>query len=65
VIGDMLLSAEVQATLAARFQYVAQRRQTLPFKFACPSAVLRSGSTNWGATETASPWADAMAQGPM
>ncbi len=46
VIGDMLLSEDVQAALAARFPYIAQRRQTLPFKFACPSAVLRSGSTN-------------------
>jgi gamma-glutamyltranspeptidase/glutathione hydrolase len=58
VIGDMLLSAEVQEALAARFPYVAQRRQTLPFKFACPSGVLRGGSNNWGATEIASPWAD-------
>jgi len=37
---------------------VRARRQTLPFKFACPSGVLRSGSTNWGATEIGSPWAD-------
>jgi gamma-glutamyltranspeptidase/glutathione hydrolase len=64
VIGDTLLSAEVQAGLSARFPYVAQRRQTLPFKFACPSGMLRSGSINWGATEIASPWADAAAQGP-
>jgi gamma-glutamyltranspeptidase/glutathione hydrolase len=63
VIGDMLLSADVQAALAARFPYVAQRRQTLPFKFACPSGVLRDGSTNWGATEIASPWADAAGEG--
>jgi gamma-glutamyltranspeptidase/glutathione hydrolase len=63
VIGDTLLSADVQAALAARFPYVAQRRQTLPFKFACPSGVLRGGSTNWGATEIASPWADAAGEG--
>jgi len=41
------------------FPYVKARRQTLPYKFACPSGVLRNGSSNWGATEIASPWADA------
>ena len=64
VIGDTLLDAEVQSALSARFSYVAQRRQTLPFKFACPSGVLRSASTNWGATEIASPWADAASEAP-
>lgn len=62
VIGDELLSEEIHAALAARFDYVRTRRQTLPFKFACPSGVLRSGSGNWGATEIASPWSDAVAQ---
>jgi gamma-glutamyltranspeptidase / glutathione hydrolase len=61
VIGDELLSADVHTALAERFPYVRMRRQTLPLKFACPSAVLRSGSSNWGATEIASPWADAVA----
>ena len=59
VIGDMLLDAAAHAALGARFPYVKARRQTLPYKFACPSAVMRSGSSNWGATEIASPWADA------
>lgn len=62
VIGDELLPQEIHAALAARFSYVRARRQTLPFKFACPSGVLRSGSANWGATEIGSPWADAVAQ---
>ncbi len=31
-------------------------------KFACPSAVLRQGTTNYGATETAQPWGDAVAE---
>jgi gamma-glutamyltranspeptidase/glutathione hydrolase len=61
VIGDELLPEEIHAALASRFPYVRMRRQTLPFKFACPSGVLRSGSTSWGATELASPWADAVA----
>ncbi len=60
VIGDTALAPDVHAALARRFEYVPMRRQTLPFKFACPSAVLRTGATNWGATEIASPWADAL-----
>jgi gamma-glutamyltranspeptidase/glutathione hydrolase len=62
VIGDALLDAESHAGLAARFPYVQARRQTLPFKFACPSGVLREGGTNWGATEICSPWADAVGE---
>jgi gamma-glutamyltranspeptidase/glutathione hydrolase len=62
VIGDELLPADVHAALAAQFEYVRMRRQTLPFKFACPSGVLRTGTTNFGATEIASPWADAVAE---
>jgi gamma-glutamyltranspeptidase/glutathione hydrolase len=61
VIGDALLPEEAHAALAARFPYVRMQRQTLPYKFACPSGVLRAGKTNWGATEIVSPWADAAA----
>jgi len=39
------------------------RVQTLPMKFACPSVVLRNGETNSGATESAQPWGDAVAEG--
>jgi gamma-glutamyltranspeptidase/glutathione hydrolase len=62
VIGDERLDAESHAALAARFPYVRMRQQTLPFKFACPSAVLRVGKTNWGATEIGSAWADAVSE---
>jgi gamma-glutamyltranspeptidase / glutathione hydrolase len=62
VLGDMLLDEAVHEALNARFNYLRVRRQTLPFKFACPSGVLRSGMRNFGATEIASPWADAVAQ---
>ena len=62
VIGDAVLPEGMHAALASRFPYVRMPRQTLPFKFACPSAVLRSGSANWGATEIGSPWADAIAR---
>jgi gamma-glutamyltranspeptidase/glutathione hydrolase len=61
VIGDTRLGEAVHEALGARFEYVAVPRQTLPFKFACPSGVLRSGALNFGATEVASPWADAVA----
>jgi gamma-glutamyltranspeptidase/glutathione hydrolase len=61
VVGDALLPQDVHAALAERFPYVQMRRQTLPHKFACPSGVLRSATTNWGATEIGAPWADAAA----
>jgi gamma-glutamyltranspeptidase/glutathione hydrolase len=61
VIGDEALPASVQAALAARFEFVTQHRLTMPMKFACPTAVLRSGTTNTGATEPGVPWADAVA----
>jgi gamma-glutamyltranspeptidase/glutathione hydrolase len=62
VIGDELLAPDIHAALAAQFAYVRTRRQTLPYKFACPSGVLRRGAANWGATEIASAWADAVAE---
>jgi gamma-glutamyltranspeptidase/glutathione hydrolase len=62
VIGDTLLDEAVHEALSARFPYVRMPRQTMPFKFAVPSGVLRSGALNFGATELASPWADAVAQ---
>jgi gamma-glutamyltranspeptidase/glutathione hydrolase len=62
VVGDEWLAPEVHAALAAQFDYVRMRRQTLPFKFACPSGVLREGQVNQGATEIGSPWADAVAE---
>jgi gamma-glutamyltranspeptidase/glutathione hydrolase len=62
VIGDALLPPAVHEALASEFEYVRLQRQTLPFKFACPSGVLRDAGTNFGATEIASPWADAVAE---
>ncbi len=61
VIGDEALPAAVQASLAARFEFIAQHRLTTPMKFACPTAVLRAGTVNSGATELGVPWADAVA----
>ena len=62
VIGDSAHDEAIHRALQARFEYVRQHRLTLPFKYACPSGVLRSGNTNWGATEIGSPWADAVSE---
>ena len=62
VIGDVRLPAPVRKELGARFDYEEARIQTLPMKFACPSVVLRDGSTNSGATEPFQPWSEAVAQ---
>ena len=56
-----MLDARVHAGLAQKFDYVRQHRLTLPFKFACPSSVMRTGPINQGATEIATPWGDAVA----
>jgi gamma-glutamyltranspeptidase/glutathione hydrolase len=62
VIGDVRLPAEAREALRARFDYEEARAQTLPMKFACPSVVLRDGTTNSGATEPFQPWGDAVTQ---
>jgi gamma-glutamyltranspeptidase/glutathione hydrolase len=63
VIGDMRLPGEVREALRSRFDYEEARVQTIPGKFACPSVVLRNGTTNSGAADPAQPWADAVAEG--
>ena len=62
VIGDVRLPPQVREALRARFDYEEARVQTFPMKFACPSAVLRDGGTNSGATEISQPWSDSVAQ---
>jgi gamma-glutamyltranspeptidase/glutathione hydrolase len=62
VIGDARLPQEVREALRRQFDYEEARVQTLPMKFACPSVVLRDGSTNSGATEIFQPWAEAVAE---
>ena len=63
VIGDIRLQPAVRDALRAGFDYEEARVQTFPMKFACPSVVLRDGDTNSGATESAQPWGDAVAEG--
>jgi gamma-glutamyltranspeptidase / glutathione hydrolase len=63
VIGDVRLPMPAREALRARFDYEEARAQTMPMKFACPSAVLREGQTNSGATEPVQPWGDAVAEG--
>jgi gamma-glutamyltranspeptidase/glutathione hydrolase len=62
VIGDARLPQETREALRRQFDYEEARVQTLPMKFACPSVVLRDGSTNSGATEIFQPWAEAVAE---
>jgi gamma-glutamyltranspeptidase/glutathione hydrolase len=62
VIGDIRLPAPTREALRARFDFEEARVQTFPMKFACPSVVLRDGDTNSGATESAQPWGDAVAE---
>jgi gamma-glutamyltranspeptidase/glutathione hydrolase len=62
VIGDVRLPVPVHDALRSRFDYEQARIQTFPMKFACPSVVMRQGMTNFGATESAQPWGDAVAE---
>jgi gamma-glutamyltranspeptidase/glutathione hydrolase len=63
VIGDVRLPPPTHQALRQRFDYEEAHVQTFPMKFACPSVVLRDGATNFGATESAQPWGDAVAEG--
>ena len=63
VIGDVRLPAPTREALRTRFDYEDARIQTMPMKFACPSIVLRDGTTNSGAAEPAHAWSDAVAEG--
>ncbi|MGN1289607.1 MAG: gamma-glutamyltransferase [Bradyrhizobium sp.] len=63
VIGDVRLPQAVREALRGSFDYEEARIQTQPKKFACPSIVLRDGTTNSGATEPFHPWSDAIAEG--
>ena len=56
------LDEEIHQALQVPFEYIQQHRLTLPFKYACPSGVLRRENTNWGAIEISSPWADAVSE---
>lgn len=66
LIGDARLGDATHAALAKQFDYEQARVQTMPMKFACPSAVMRSvtssdGKVNSGATEIFHPRAGAVA----
>jgi len=63
VIGNAKLPLEVREALRERFDYEEARSQAIPSKFAFPSAVLRDGDTNFGATEIGHPWSDVAAEG--
>ena len=64
VLADDRLDAATLAALGAEFDLEPVPVQTMPMKFACPSAVLRDGGLNQGATEIVQPWAEAVAASP-
>jgi gamma-glutamyltranspeptidase/glutathione hydrolase len=61
-ILDDALPPDTLDALRDRLANTATAQRTIfPLHFACPSAVGRTGTTNTGATEIMSPWADAVA----
>ena len=63
LIGDERLDPAIHAALAKAFDYERAELQTLPMKFACPSAVMHRPGRNEGATEVFQPWGDAVSEG--
>jgi len=61
LIGDDRLDPATLARLGRELDLEPASPQALPGRFACPSAVMRDGATNQGATEVFHPWADAVA----
>ena len=62
LIADHALPPAVLDALRAEFTVTTARRQPHPFAFACPAGVERAGGLNFGCTETASPWGDAVGE---
>ncbi|RFC64166.1 gamma-glutamyltransferase [Fulvimarina endophytica] len=62
IIADEMLAEGDLAALRKRHEVRTAPRTVFPYAFACPSAVMREGSENSGATEIAAPWADAVAE---
>lgn len=58
--GDSRLEPRIQAELSSQFDFEPVPVQTIPMKFACPSAVARDGLENSGATEIFQPWGEAV-----
>jgi gamma-glutamyltranspeptidase/glutathione hydrolase len=63
VIADAALAPEELRALENAFSVAVARRLPFPYHFAVPAGVMRSGELNMGATETLSPWGDAVAEG--
>ena len=61
IVADRLLSNDTIAALEKVLPTVTARRHVYPYAYACPAGVLRSDGINWGATETYTPWGDAVA----
>lgn len=62
VVMDSALPAAVKELLKSRFTTAEAPRDVFPLAYACPSAVLRKGSENQGASEVMHPWSDAVSE---
>ena len=60
VVVDAALPLEVREALKSRFTTAEAPRDVFPLAYACPSAVLRRGDENQGASEVMHPWSDAV-----
>jgi gamma-glutamyltranspeptidase/glutathione hydrolase len=60
VVMDAALPLSVRGDLVTRFNTAEVQRDVFPLAFACPSAVLRRGGENQGASEVMHPWSDAV-----
>ncbi len=60
VVMDAALPLSVRGDLVTRFNTAEAPRDVFPLAYACPSAVLRKGKENQGASEVMHPWSDAV-----
>ena len=62
VVIDHRLDEETQRLIGQKHPFKRARKTAYPYHFACPTAVMRRGGTNFGMTEIMSPWGDAVSQ---
>ncbi|MEN3792337.1 gamma-glutamyltransferase [Fulvimarina sp. MAC3] len=62
VVADEAMGPQILAELGKAHSVKAVPRLPFPYAFACPAGVMRREDMNFGATEPASPWADAVAE---
>jgi gamma-glutamyltranspeptidase/glutathione hydrolase len=62
VVVDERFAGDAVDALLSRWPTVKAKRLPFPYAFACPAGVMREGDVNSGASETFSPWGDAVAE---